>query len=106
MMMGAASSPKRAMGRSDPAKLFPRMRNSPPGMAAGGETSEICGRDSEFLRRAINEQLIQIEPSGGVQHKRGVDSRHHIVHHDTGAACYLFELPHRRRLPDVEGAKQ
>src|SRR5512144_2089936 len=73
---GADNSPKRAIGRSAPAKPLPRMRNSPPGMAAGGETSEICGRDSEFLRRAIKEQLIQIEPPSGEQHKCSVEPGH------------------------------
>src|SRR6478672_6728207 len=100
MMMGAASSPKRAMGRSDPAKLFPRIRNSPPGIAAGGETSEICGRDSEFLRRAICELLIKIEPSSEVQYKRCVDSCHHVIEHNPRAALDPFELPDGRRLPD------
>src|SRR5450755_3708250 len=103
---GAANSPKRARGRSAPAKPLPRIRNSPPGMAAWGETSEICGRDSGFLRRAISEQLIQIEPSGDVQHKCGVNSGHGIVEHNAGAARDSFQLPYRWRFPDVEQPKQ
>src|SRR6185295_17293230 len=93
MMIGAASSPKRAMGRSAPARLFPRIRNSPPGIAAAGETSEICGRDSEFLRRAISELLIKIEPSSEVQNKRCVDAGHRVVEDNARAACDPLELP-------------
>src|SRR5665213_527733 len=103
---GADRSPKRAVGRSAPAKPLPRMRNSPPGMAADGETSEICGRDSEFLRRAIREQLNKIEPSGAEQHKCGVNSGHCVVEHNARAAEDSFQLTHRRRLPDIEGSKQ
>src|SRR5690242_18222090 len=103
---GAANSPKRAVRRSLPARPVPRMRNSPPGIAAAGETSEICGRDSEFLRRAINEQLIKIEPSSEVQHKCGVNSGHHVIEHDASAAGDALQLPHGRRLPDIESSKQ
>src|SRR5579872_1321332 len=98
----ADSSPKRAVGRSAPAKPLPRMRNSPPGMAAGGETSEICGRDSGFLRRAIKELLIQIEPSSGEQHKRSVNAGHRIIEHNARTAGDSFQLPHGGRLPDIE----
>src|SRR6185295_17324707 len=103
---GADNSPKRAVGRSAPARPLPRMRNSPPGMAAGGETSEICGRDSELLRRAISEQLIKIEPPSEVQHKCGVNSGHRIVEHNACTARHPFELPHRRRRQNIKQTEQ
>src|SRR5438067_930106 len=107
MISGALTSPKRTCGRSAPEKFLPRIRNSPPGIAAAGETSRICGRASLGLRNAIKcEGLIKIEPSSGEQYKRAVHARHHVIRHDAKTAGQSFQLPHRPGLPDVEQPEQ
>src|ERR1035438_4219225 len=61
MMMGAPISPMVTRGCADLATPFPRICNSPPAIAAGGVTWEICGLESDDFRTGM---LIQIETSG------------------------------------------
>jgi hypothetical protein len=54
MITGAATSPRRTLGRcSARARFLPRMCNSPPAIAAAGTTSVMWGLPSGFLLAAI-----------------------------------------------------
>jgi len=53
IITGAPTSPMVTLGRSSWAKPLPRICNSPPAMAAGGVTWEMCGLESADLRVGI-----------------------------------------------------
>ncbi len=59
MMIGAATSPIMTCGRSDLANPLPRICNSPPAMAAAGETCEIWGPLLEGLRSGITNTRLK-----------------------------------------------
>jgi hypothetical protein len=61
MITGAPISPIVTLGRSDRAKPFPRICNSPPAIAAVGVTVEMLGLESAGFRRDI--MLVKIETS-------------------------------------------
>src|SRR6266516_6069387 len=59
-----------------------------------------------FTARAASNQSIKIKTSCCIQHKRAVNSSHHIVEDNSPSAPHCFQPPRRKRLPDIEDAKQ
>ena len=113
MTIGASTSPIDTRGRGSLPSPFPRIWNSPPGIAAGGTTSVIWGRGLESLRNAILDvedllrlnHKLQQETADGGKHDGAVNTRHQVVGDDSDAAMKILQLSHRLRLPDVEQAE-
>src|SRR4051794_38671101 len=120
IITGAPTSPMETRGRSVLANPLPRICSSPPAIAAGGVTCEICGLESDAFRRGIfaNKDCSapfrdnpptrsdQIPPSCQPQHQSGIQSGHHVVRIDSPAAGERFQLTGGGRLPDIEQAEE